>query len=98
MCNYLELFCWPMTPFIISLPCDHPHPSAICLWLLGNAANKYYCTLVHTKLSLNVPTLYYCVYMYTLTLRVHIHIHMYMYTHPIMYVHVQCTHSPGMCM
>ena len=23
----MQLFCWPMTPLIIGLPYDHPHPS-----------------------------------------------------------------------
>ena len=26
-CEILQLFCWPMTPFIISLPYDHSHLS-----------------------------------------------------------------------
>ena len=50
-------FCWPITPFIISLPYDDPHPSCSkqftyyrLLWLLGNCQKIY--IHVHVRSSL----------------------------------------------
>ena len=35
-CTPSKILCWPMTPLIIGLPYDHPYPSGIKLWLLGD--------------------------------------------------------------
>ena len=49
----LQLFGWPMTPLIIGLPYDHPHPSGSQqFWLLDNGQQTCLseCDLMMNKL------------------------------------------------